>query len=84
MADQPGYTRVPNELLELLPRLPNAEMRVMLVVIRKTTGWQAEIDATEAAVQALQAPVMAAPSVDTVSSLEDEYDAILAAEADKA
>jgi len=45
---------------------------------------RAEIDATEAAVQALQAPVMAAPSVDTVSSLEDEYDAILAAEADKA
>lgn len=44
MADQPGYTRIQNALLELLPTLPEAEMRILLVVIRKTAGWQKESD----------------------------------------
>ena len=43
MTDEP-YTRVPNALLELLATLPDAECRVMLVVIRKTAGWQKQCD----------------------------------------
>jgi len=44
MADQPGYTRMPNALLELLSLLPDAECRVMLVIARKTIGWQKVCD----------------------------------------
>lgn len=44
MSDQPGYTRIPNALLELLPSLPDAECRVLLVIVRKTLGWQKACD----------------------------------------
>lgn len=39
MSDQPGYTRVPNALLEIIATLPDAECRVMLVIVRRTFGW---------------------------------------------
>lgn len=38
------YTKIPNALLELLPLLPDAECRIMLVIIRKTAGWQKACD----------------------------------------
>ena len=44
MTDQTGYTRVPNALLECLATLPPAETRVLLAIIRKTTGWQKAAD----------------------------------------
>ncbi len=37
----PGWTRVPNYLLDrLLPNLKDSELRVLLVVLRQTYGWQ--------------------------------------------
>ncbi len=44
MSDQPGYTQTPNALLELLPLLPDAECRVLLVIMRKTYGWRKACD----------------------------------------
>lgn len=44
MADQPGYTRIPNEIIEAMPLLGNAELRVLLAIARKTLGWQKECD----------------------------------------
>lgn len=44
MSDQPGYTRMPNALLELLSLLPDAECRVLIVIARKTIGWQKVCD----------------------------------------
>lgn len=40
--DQPQepYTRVPNALLEAVAMLPDAECRVVLVIVRRTLGWQ--------------------------------------------
>ena len=44
MSDQPGYTRVPNDILDAMPTLGNAELRVLLAIARKTVGWQKECD----------------------------------------
>lgn len=44
MTDQEPYTKIPNALLEVLATLPDAECRVMLVIIRKTAGWQKACD----------------------------------------
>jgi phage replication O-like protein O len=44
MTDQPGYTRIPNDLLDAMDRLGNAELRVALAIARKTYGWQKECD----------------------------------------
>lgn len=35
----PSFTRVPNAVLELMPELTNAELRVVLAVVRQTFGW---------------------------------------------
>ena len=40
MADQPGYTRIPNDIIEAMPYLGNAELRVLLAIARKTVGFQ--------------------------------------------
>jgi phage replication O-like protein O len=42
--EQPKFTQVPNALMELIPYLPNAECRVMLVIARKTHGFHKECD----------------------------------------
>jgi len=44
MADQPTYTRIPNDIIEAMPKLGNAELRVLLAIARKTYGWQKECD----------------------------------------
>lgn len=44
MADQPGYTRLPNDIIEAMPYLGNAELRVLLAIARKTIGFQKESD----------------------------------------
>ena len=44
MTDQPTYTRIPNEIIEAMPTLGNAELRVLLAIARKTIGWQKECD----------------------------------------
>lgn len=46
MTDQPQepYTRVPNALLDNMHELGNAELRVLLAVIRKTAGFQKPCD----------------------------------------
>lgn len=46
MTDQPQepYTRVPNALLDNMHELGNAELRVLLAVIRKTAGFQKSCD----------------------------------------
>ena len=44
MADQPGYTRIPNHILDAMCDLGNAELRVLLAIVRKTHGWQKECD----------------------------------------
>lgn len=44
MADQPGYTRVPNAILDAMPTMPDAERRVILAIVRKTAGWQKRRD----------------------------------------
>jgi phage replication O-like protein O len=44
MAEQPKYTRVPNALFEALPELGEVKLKLVLHIIRKTTGWQKECD----------------------------------------
>lgn len=44
MADQPTYTRIPNDLIAAMPTLGNAELRVALAIARKTAGYQKECD----------------------------------------
>jgi len=48
MADQPTYTRIPNAIIEAMPTLGNAELRVLLAIARKTVGWQKECDVISA------------------------------------
>ena len=44
MADQPTFTRIPNDIIEAMPTLGNGELRVLLAIARKTYGWQKECD----------------------------------------
>lgn len=44
MSDQPTFTRIPNNIIEAMPYLGNAELRVLLAIARKTIGWQKECD----------------------------------------
>lgn len=44
MSDQPGYTRIPNAIIEAMPYLGNAELRVLLAIARKTIGYQKDAD----------------------------------------
>ena len=44
MTDQEPYTRVPNALLDHMDELGNAELRVLLAVVRKTAGYQKACD----------------------------------------
>lgn len=44
MSDQPGYTRLPNDIIEAMPYLGNGELRVLLAIARKTIGYQKESD----------------------------------------
>jgi len=44
MTDEPNWTKVPNALMELMPYLPEAECRVMLVIARKTHGFHKVCD----------------------------------------
>ncbi len=44
MADQSAFTRIPNNIIEAMPTLGNAELRVLLAIARKTVGWQKECD----------------------------------------
>jgi phage replication O-like protein O len=43
MADQPTFTRIPNDIIEAMPSLGNAELRVLLAIARKTHGWQKRV-----------------------------------------
>jgi len=41
------WTKVPNHLLDqLMPNLKDTELRVLLILIRQTSGWQKEGKAT--------------------------------------
>jgi phage replication O-like protein O len=44
MTDAPTYTRIPNDIIDAMPTLGNAELRVLLAIARKTVGWQKECD----------------------------------------
>lgn len=44
MADQAGYTRLPNYIIEAMPQLGNGELRVILAIARKTIGYQKDAD----------------------------------------
>jgi phage replication O-like protein O len=44
MTDQEPFTRVPNAILDSMAELGNAELRVLLVIARKTAGYQKECD----------------------------------------
>lgn len=44
MSDQEPYTRVPNALLDTMADLGNAELRVLLAIVRRTTGFQKACD----------------------------------------
>lgn len=49
MADQNGWFAVPRALIDLfLPHLKDTELRVLLVVLRATRGWQARRESGEA------------------------------------
>ena len=43
----PNYTQVPNEVFGLLPVMADTELRVTLVIVRDTFGWQQPGAATE-------------------------------------
>ena len=43
---RPSFTQTPNELYdELLPTISHEELKVLLICVRKTFGWQKELDA---------------------------------------
>lgn len=44
MSDQEPYTRVPNALFDAMAELGNAELRVLLAIVRKTAGYQKACD----------------------------------------
>jgi phage replication O-like protein O len=41
---EPNTTQVPNFIFEMIPRLSEAELKVLMVIIRKTYGWHKESD----------------------------------------
>jgi phage replication O-like protein O len=42
--EAPNYTQTPNELFDLIPEMGIAELKVTLVVVRKTLGWHKRED----------------------------------------
>ena len=38
----PNYTQTPNTIFDLLPQMKEAEMRVVLTIVRETFGWHKE------------------------------------------
>jgi len=44
MIDAPNYTQFPNVLIELMPEMNGAELKVTLAIARKTFGWHKEKD----------------------------------------
>lgn len=44
MTDKPGYTMVPNAILDNIAHFSEAELCLLLVVVRQTVGWQKECD----------------------------------------
>lgn len=40
----PGYTRVPNDFFDIIPRLTDPELRVLLLIYRRTIGWNKDDD----------------------------------------
>lgn len=40
----PGYTQIPNEILDEMPRMKEAELRITLAIARQTFGWQKSKD----------------------------------------
>lgn len=40
----PGYTQIPNEILEAMPKMKEAELRITLAIARKTFGWHKRKD----------------------------------------
>ncbi len=44
MAEQPKHTRIPNAILDSMAELTEPELRVLLIITRKTIGWQKECD----------------------------------------
>lgn len=40
----PNYTQVPNAVLEAMPQMGEAELRVIMAICRKTFGWQKDWD----------------------------------------
>lgn len=44
MSDQPRHTRIPNAILDSMAELTEPELRVLLIITRKTIGWQKECD----------------------------------------
>lgn len=43
-AFEPNTTQVPNFIFDLIPRLSEAELKVLMVIIRKTYGWHKDTD----------------------------------------
>ena len=45
-SQEEGFTKIPNKILEVLPQLKLTvyELKVILVIIRKTNGWNKEAD----------------------------------------
>jgi len=44
MTDKPRHTRIPNAILDSMADLTEPELRVLLIITRKTIGWQKECD----------------------------------------
>lgn len=44
MTDAEPYTKIPNALLDTMHELGNAELRIVLAIVRRTAGWQKECD----------------------------------------
>lgn len=44
MSDNEPYTRIPNAILDRMDELGNAELRMLLAIVRRTAGWQKECD----------------------------------------
>ena len=42
--DPANHTQVPNDLFDQLPELTGAELKILLIILRKTRGWHKETD----------------------------------------
>lgn len=68
---KPRFTAVPNEVVDIhLPNLSGAELKILLVIIRSTFGWNREVAAISLPALAEKSGLSRSTVIDTIKSLQ--------------